>query len=263
MRLFRLLSLLDTLRLRRGPVTAQEIAAHCGISLRTAYRDIADLQAMGAPIRGEGGVGYVLEPGYFLPPLGLDEDEMEAVALGLGIVAARSDVPLSDAAGRALAKLAGAAPLDRRAALSEPTVGVGPSTEPAAPALLAPMRRAIRDRHLAEIDYLSLSGEYSTRRARPLGLTLFDHAWLLTIWCETAADFRHLRADRISRFQPLPDRFRPEAGKRLADCHSHEGRRPFPAALVSASKAGRRCASPPRFLPPAAKSCIATSLRRG
>lgn len=88
------------------------------------------------------------------------------------------------------------------------------------------MRRAIRERRVTEIDYLSLSGEPSSRRARPLGLTDFDHAWLLTIWCETAADFRHLRADRITRFHPLADRFRPESGKRLTDCQRREGRGP-------------------------------------
>jgi predicted DNA-binding transcriptional regulator YafY len=234
MRLYRLLSLLDALRLRRGPVTARQIAADCGISLRTAYRDIADLQAMGAPIRGEGGVGYVLDPGYFLPPLGLDAEEMEALALGAGLVAARGDPALAAAAERALAKIAGASHTDRRAALTDPSLGAGPMSGPPPVAGLSAMRKAIRDRHYAEIDYLPLSGPPTRRRARPLGLTLFDHAWLLTIWCETASDFRHLRADGITAFTALPDRFRPESGKRLSDCHRAEGRAPFPHA----SKAG-------------------------
>ncbi|MDP3196998.1 YafY family protein [Tabrizicola sp.] len=226
MRLFRLLSLLDALRLRHGPVTARQIAADCGISLRTAYRDIADLQAMGAPIRGEGGVGYVLEPGYFLPPLGLDEEELEALALGAGLVAGCGDAALGAAAQRALAKVAGATRSERRAVLIDPILDAAPPAPALAVTDLAPIRRAIRERRMTEIDYLSLSGQASHRRARPLGLTVFNHAWLLTIWCETAQDFRHLRADLISRFHPLPDRFRPESGKRLADCHRREGRRP-------------------------------------
>jgi predicted DNA-binding transcriptional regulator YafY len=237
MRLFRLLSLLDALRLRRGPVTARQIAADCGISLRTAYRDLADLQAMGAPIRGEGGVGYVLEPGYFLPPLGLDEEELEALALGAGLVAARGDAALAQAASRALAKIAGASRADHRPALIDPSLGAGPTTMPPPTADLAAIRRAIRARTFVEIDYLALSGERSTRRTRPLGLTLFDHAWLLTIWCETAQDFRHLRADRITRFDPLPERFRPETGKRLTDSHRREGRTPFPTAASAGKRA--------------------------
>jgi len=232
MRLFRLLSLLDALRLRHGPMTARQMASAAGISLRTVYRDIADLQAMGAPIRGEGGVGYVLEQGYFLPPLGLDFDEMEALALGVSLVAARADDRLAQAADRALAKIAGASRAESRQILGSPTIEAGPSQVLPAPDLAA-MRQAIRDRRLAEIDYLSLAGETSTRRARPLGLTLFDASLILTIWCEMAADFRHLRADRITRFRPLQDRFRPESGKRLSDCHRREGR-----SLVPQARAG-------------------------
>ena len=33
------------------------------------YRDIASLQAMGAQIEGEPGLGYVLKPSFLLPPL--------------------------------------------------------------------------------------------------------------------------------------------------------------------------------------------------
>jgi predicted DNA-binding transcriptional regulator YafY len=53
----------------------------------------------------------------------------------------------------------------------------------------------------------------------------------MTIWCETAQDFRHLRADRITRFAPLAERFRAESGKRLVDCHRREGRTSFPKAI--------------------------------
>jgi predicted DNA-binding transcriptional regulator YafY len=235
MRLFRLLSLLDALRLRRTPVTARQIARELGISLRTAYRDLADLQAMGAPIRGEGGVGYVLEPGYFLPPLGLDNEELEALALGAALVAARGDAMLAQAATRALARVAGASRSEHRAALAEPILGAGPPSGPLPLPDLAAMRRAIRRRSMVEIDYLSLAGKPSTRLARPLGLTVFDAEWLLTIWCETAEDFRHLRADRITRFQPLDRRFRPESGKRLSDCHRREGRAEFQAATLAMS----------------------------
>lgn len=138
---------------------------------------------------------------------------------------------LAEAANRALAKIAGASQSERRAAFAEPILGAGPTVPAAAVTDLAAMRRAIRQRTLVEIDYLSLSGQLSSRRARPLGLTVFDNAWLLTIWCETAQDFRHLRADRISRFHPLDQRFRPESGKRLSDCHHREGRHPFPQVL--------------------------------
>jgi predicted DNA-binding transcriptional regulator YafY len=78
--------LLQTLRGRSRPVTASALAAELCVSERTLYRDIADLIAQGAPIYGEAGVGYVLRPGLFLPPLMLTEDETEAIVLGLRYV---------------------------------------------------------------------------------------------------------------------------------------------------------------------------------
>lgn len=236
MRLFRLFALLDDLRLRHGPVTARALAQETGRSLRTIYRDIADLQAMGAPIRGEGGVGYVLEPGYFLPSLRFDDEELEALALGAGLVVARGDGGLAEAAARAAAKIAGAAGQAARNAFTEAPVAAGTSAFAAAP-VLAPLRRAIRDRSQVEIDYLSLAGTPSSRRARPLGLTLFDRAWLATVWCETAQDFRHLRADRITRLTVLNQRFRHEAGKRLSDSLTREGHPRFPPGRALAARA--------------------------
>jgi predicted DNA-binding transcriptional regulator YafY len=196
--------------------------------LRTLYRDIADLKAMGAPIRGEGGVGYVLEAGYFLPSLHFDPDELEALCLGAGLVAARGDGGLADAARRAAAKISGAAGPQALTTFAEATIAAGSSAHPPAP-VLEPLRRAIRDRRMIRVDYLSLSQVASTRLARPLGLTLFDSAWLVTLWCETAQDFRHLRADRITALTVLDDRFRPERGKRLADSLDREGHARFPA----------------------------------
>ena len=49
---------------------AETLAARLGVSTRTVYRDIADLVAQGADIRGEAGVGFVLKHDFGLPPLG-------------------------------------------------------------------------------------------------------------------------------------------------------------------------------------------------
>ena len=78
----RLLTLLEMLRSRRVPVTAYELALELGVSERTLYRDIATLIDQGAPIHGEAGIGYVLKPGLFLPPLMLSEDEIDAILVG-------------------------------------------------------------------------------------------------------------------------------------------------------------------------------------
>ncbi|BCH25264.1 helix-turn-helix transcriptional regulator [Mesorhizobium sp. L-8-3] len=226
MRLFRLFQLLDELRIRRVPVPARMLAQDMGVSLRTLYRDIADLQAMGAPIRGEGGVGYVMDAGYFMPSLRFDEEELSALALGVRLVAARTDPLMSEAARRAAAKIASAVGEETRRVFLDSPFEAGPS-DAANPPHLEALRDAIRRRKVLEIDYASLSGKPSTRRALPLGLTVFDTVWLLTVWCETARDFRHLRVDRIGALRDIGERFRHERGKRFADCLAREGNDTF------------------------------------
>src|SRR6476660_2658089 len=95
----RLLDLLQILRRHRFPVTGAALAGELGISLRTLYRDIASLQEQGANIEGEPGLGYVLRPGFMLPPLMFSEDEIEALVLGSRWVAERGDERLGAAAG--------------------------------------------------------------------------------------------------------------------------------------------------------------------
>ncbi len=222
-RLFRLFNILDELRLRRTPVTARALADAMGVSTRTLYRDIADLQAMGAPIRGEGGLGYVMTPGFFMPALSFDEEELAALAMGIRMAAARGDLPLSSAARRAAAKIAASLGESSGAEFLDAPLQAGPSSLAQTPHL-ATLRQAIRRRSVLELDYTSLKDVSSTRRARPLGLTSFDTVWLLTIWCDTANDFRHLRVDRIGAIRDTGERYRDERGKRFADSLDRENR---------------------------------------
>jgi predicted DNA-binding transcriptional regulator YafY len=54
--------------------TAAWLAQRLEVSLRTFYRDVAELQRQGVPIEGEAGVGYRLGAGYDLPPLMFSHD---------------------------------------------------------------------------------------------------------------------------------------------------------------------------------------------
>lgn len=225
MRLFRLFDLLDRLRVRRVPVSAEVLAREMGVSLRTVYRDLADLQALGAPIRGEGGVGYVMDHGYFMPSLHLTPDEIEALAFGARLAAERGSDGLAKSAASAMAKLASAVGVEDRAALLEVPLEVGPSAAASAPALDR-LRQAVRDRRVLHVQYRDLSGRVTERLARPLGLTMFDAVWLLTIWCERSEAFRHLRVDRIASAVETGGTFRHERGRRFADCLALEKGQP-------------------------------------
>ena len=77
----RLLDMIQSLRRRRRPVTAETLASELDVSVRTVYRDIGALVRQGVPVRGEAGIGYVLDAGFDLPPLMFSPDEIEAVLL--------------------------------------------------------------------------------------------------------------------------------------------------------------------------------------
>src|ERR1700729_1399732 len=125
----RLLDLLQILRRHRSPILGAALAAELGISLRTLYRDIATLRGQGAAIEGEPGIGYVLRPGFTLPPLMFSIEELEALVLGSRWVALRSDDRGLAAAGRdALAKIAAVLPDDLRREVDAAPLLVGPAT---------------------------------------------------------------------------------------------------------------------------------------
>src|SRR3569623_1471766 len=106
----RLFQIIQVLRRTRRPVTADAMAAELESSKRTIYRDIADLIGQRGPIRGEAGVGYVLDGGFDLPPLMLTPDEIEAAVLGAQWVAGRGDPALARAALDLIAKIGAAVP---------------------------------------------------------------------------------------------------------------------------------------------------------
>lgn len=220
MRTLRLFALLDHLRGRLSPVSAETLALDLNVSIRTIYRDMATLQAMGAPVRGEAGIGYQMERGYFLPPLQFDPDELEAIMLGTRLIAARGDSELADAARRVSAKVSATMDGDAGDTYTRlPLRAVSRQSEEDTKASvhLSFLRNAVRERALLDVHYVDLRDVRSQRIARPIGLTVFDDVWLLTIWCETKRDFRNLRVDRIEAVERTGQRFRPEVGKRFED----------------------------------------------
>jgi predicted DNA-binding transcriptional regulator YafY len=194
----RLLDLLQALRGRRQPVTAAALAETLEVSERTIYRDIATLTASGAPIAGEAGVGYVLRPGFFLPPLMFSVDEVEAIMLGLRYVDQRGDAVLTGAATSALAKIAAVLPVDGQATLSAPLTMPGPPPRfPDNAVPLTLLRAAIRAQHRLDIAYVDAQGRRSERAVWPIQLGFMDSARVLGAWCERRRDFRTFRTDRI------------------------------------------------------------------
>jgi predicted DNA-binding transcriptional regulator YafY len=198
----RLIHLLQLLRHHRFPVSGASLATELGISLRTLYRDISTLQAQGARIEGEAGLGYVLRPGFMLPPLMFSEEEIEALVLGSRWVAVRGDERLKSGATSALHKIAAVLPTDLRNALDASTLLPGPPAEHIIEEVvdMEQIRKAIRAESKVTISYQDAKGNATTRIIWPFALGYFDHVRILVAWCELRQGFRHFRADRVSQF---------------------------------------------------------------
>ncbi len=212
----RLLQLLELLTLRRTPATGAELAGQLGISLRTLYRDIASLRAQGAHIEGDPGIGYLLRPGFTLPPLMFSADELEALVLGARWVASQSaDPELAHAAHQALTRITRVLPATLRLEVETSGLFAPARCDAPPPAPWLPtLRQAIRQQHILRMDYRDEHGQTSQRRIWPFAMAFFDHARLIAAWCELRQDFRHFRADRVQQLADTGERY-PETRPRL------------------------------------------------
>jgi predicted DNA-binding transcriptional regulator YafY len=199
---------MQVLRRHRFPVSGTLLAQELGISLRTLYRDIATLQAQGAQIEGERGIGYVLQPGFLLPPLMFSDDEIEAIVLGSRWVASRADTELKNAAHNALAKISAVLPSELRNQLEASGLLVAPGRVAISKDLdLVMIRKAMRLEKKLYLVYQDQNDNQSQRTIWPLAVGYFDDVRILIAWCELKEDFRHFRTDRIIKLQMLEAHF--------------------------------------------------------
>ena len=209
-RLFRLVALMRANGLSR----AEDLADTLEVSVRTIYRDVAHLQGSGLPIEGEAGVGYLLRPGFDLPSMTFTHEQMDALALGLKFVIEAADDEMVHAAKEVRAKIESVLPDGKQTALdTAPFFAARRGMR--APAFARLIRKAIRDRLLAEISYEDLSGRITRRHVQPISLTVFTDGWMIAAWCRLREDFRYFRLDRIRNFTLLDEVFEPEPHQTL------------------------------------------------
>ena len=203
----RLFRIIQILRARRRPISGLELAQELEISLRTLYRDMAELIAQGVPVRGEAGVGYVIGADYDLPPLMLTADELEAAVVGAAWVAQRGDPALARGARDLIAKLSSAVPeYLRPIVLDSGLSAVTFSTIEIDSFDAASLREALRSQRKLNIDYSDEKGRLSQRKIWPVVLAYTEQHRLLAAWCELREDFRHFRTDRVHSCHLLDER---------------------------------------------------------
>ena len=213
-RLFRIILLLGRGRI----VTAGQLAEALEVSVRTVYRNIADLVAAGVPIDSESGVGYRLRPSYQIAPLMFDGEELEALALGASMVCAWADAELAAAAGRVLAKVDAVLPERLRGRWDKETLlAPGCFIPPETVTGMSQLRKAIDQRLMVRMAYVREDGETSERIVWPLGLVFWGSKWTFGAWCELREEFRTFRLDRIQSLELLPSQYPMTQGRGFKD----------------------------------------------
>jgi len=217
-RTHRLFQMMTTLRRLPAPVRAAQLADEMGTSLRTIYRDIDALRGLGAVIDGEAGFGYTLVEDAALPPLGFEDDELEALVLGLRDVAVIGDPALAKAAKQALAKITARVPPRQAHRLQHAILDARRFFRPAPPRIdVADLRAATWEEETIAFEYTDGKGVASRRQVDPLGIIYMQDTNMLMAWCHLRKDFRVFRLDRMDDLTRTGRSFRPRRVPMLRD----------------------------------------------
>ncbi|WP_028745949.1 helix-turn-helix transcriptional regulator [Rhizobium mesoamericanum] len=211
----RLFEIIQILRLATRPMTAAAIAETLEVTVRSIYRDIAALQAMRVPIEGGRGIGYIMRPGFDLPPLMFSVEEMEAIVLSLALLDRTGDEELKRAAKGVNQKIAGAVPAPLRQAMERKGLYAwGSVAQPPVGLDLGLVRRAIRDEQKLQLNYRDELGRATERRIQPIALIYYSQTTNIVAWCELRQAIRNFRSDRVEHCEAADAYFRGE-GDRL------------------------------------------------
>jgi predicted DNA-binding transcriptional regulator YafY len=198
----RLFEIIQILRSCNKSVTAEELSEELEVSKRTIYRDIQALQAMRTPIDGEAGVGYMMRGGYDLPAINFNANELEAIVVGLNLLARTGDRSLQQAAKSVANKIESVREKTDSLMVSDWGVELPDTLD------MEPLRIAIRQDQKMSIRYRDDAGNDSQRRILPIAVIYYIEVVVLVAWCELREDFRHFRVDRIVQSELLDEYFK-------------------------------------------------------
>ncbi|WP_432454001.1 MULTISPECIES: helix-turn-helix transcriptional regulator [unclassified Agarivorans] len=211
----RLFQLVQILRLRRL-TTAQQLAERLEVSTRTIYRDVQDLCLSGIPIEGEAGVGYILRQEVNVPPLMFNEQELEAIQIGMRMAQTWAGKELAAAAKQVMIKVEAVLP-ERLQAYQSLMFAPDFYIDQQEFRFLDPLRAATREREYLQLLYQDAKQQLSEREVRPLAIYFWRGSWTLLAWCELRQGFRNFRVDRITHLNHCQRSFAYSPGKELND----------------------------------------------
>lgn len=201
----RLFEIIQILRSTNKTVTAEALSEELEVSKRTIYRDIQALQSMRTPIDGEAGVGYMMRSGYDLPPINFNANELEAIVVGLNLLARTGDRGLQQAAKSVANKIESVREKTDSLVVSDWGVEMPESVD------VGQFRDAIRQEQKLLIHYRDEAGSHSQRQIMPIAMVYYIEVIVLAAWCELREDFRHFRVDRIVQTELLNEYFKKQS----------------------------------------------------
>lgn len=208
-RVDRLLALILFLQSRRV-VTAEQVAEHFKLSVRTIYRDLAALGQAGVPIVAEAGVGYTLMRGYHLPPVNFTNEEASALVTGGLLVERFSDATLKARMQSALLRVRAVLPRDHQERIARLERGLATTAQvkTASQADLSLLQQTLADLRVLSFSYQGAAKTATTERiVEPCGLIHYLERWHLIGWCRTSRDYRDFRTDRMTDVKALRETF--------------------------------------------------------
>jgi predicted DNA-binding transcriptional regulator YafY len=201
----RLLTILELLQ-SRGEVSGLELARILEVEERSVRRYIMMLRDIGIPIEGERGRhgGYSLRPGFRLPPLMFDADEITAVTMGLMLMKELGSFSTL-AIERATAKIERVLPAEMRSHVDAMRTSsifddVHLSTYSVSSEQIITFNLAAYEGKCLNITYVSAEGDSTERMIAPYGLVLHARKWYVAAYCYLREDVRVFRLDRVRAF---------------------------------------------------------------
>ncbi len=198
----RLLGIVTMLQSKKH-LTVAQIANHYKISVRTVFRDLRAMEEIGVPVTFEPDKGYHLVDGYFLPPVSLTLDEVNALALAAPMVLRFADKSIHQHFESALSKIKLVLSTSQKAKLDE----TQEHTQHYIPKIyehllpdthwLGLIQKAILDKNIVQLEYENAEQSFTTREVEPIGLIFYSLSWHLIGWCHLRQGYRDFRTSRI------------------------------------------------------------------
>ncbi len=208
----RLLTILEILQ-SRGEVSGQELAQILEVEERSIRRYIMMLRDIGIPIEGERGRhgGYSLRPGFRLPPMMFNADEITAVMMGLMLMRELGSAS-SLAVESAAAKIERVLPFELRdypdtLRSSMQLDHINIKTTGIQSDYLITFSMAAYEQRCLQIDYISAQGGITQRMIAPYVVVLYARKWYVPAYCYLRQNMRVFRLDRVRSVSPTEERF--------------------------------------------------------